>query len=325
MNGRTFLSVVLGLVVAASMVVGGAGSAVATSSTDRTAVEGGQYLQDGAANQTGDGLNLSRLNVTAFEAAVIAQNETGGKVLAVRLKRVNGTPGYEVLVANEAGNVTGVVVNAEQAELIETRENLARLNVTAMEQLGVNVSDIAGAVETIQMARQEVGDEFVPIEVSIEAEPGFLGQQITFISPNATKAVVVDLTNNSVVAVSEAVPKRGAEGMNATTTANESALQDASGMSAVQDGDNETNPQDCCVGDDELTREFGDASEFVAVQAGDFDENFFAADDEFDTADEFGAFTGVEEEEDEGLFDGEGEEEEEAEGFLGEEDEDGWF
>ncbi len=275
-------------------------------------------------NQTG-GLNLSDLNVTAYEAAVIAQNETGGTVLGVRLKQVNGTPGYEVLVANESGNVTGVVVDATEAGVIQTQENIAQLNQTVLEQQGISVSDISGAVSAIETARQEVGDEFVPIEVSIEAEPNFTGQQVTFVSPNATQAVVVDLTNETVVQVSDVTPVRGAEAQateteqaNATTQA---AMTDADAAAARQDD----GTQGCCVGDDELSHGFGDASEYVSPTLTGFEDNVFAEDDEFDTADAYGPFTGVEDNEDEGLFDGEGEEEEEAEGFVGEEDEDGWF
>ncbi|MFC4552788.1 MULTISPECIES: PepSY domain-containing protein [Halorussus] len=341
---RTTYAVGMGLLLIASAIVAGAGSAVAADSTARNAVEGAQDQETTTTTtaQTQGSLNLSQLNVTAYEAAVLAQNETNGTVLGVRLKTVNGTPGYEVLVANETGNVTGVVVNAEQAEVIETQQNIARLNQTIFQQQGVDVSNLTGAVETIQTAQQEVGDQFVPIEVSIEAQPGFLGQQITFVSPNATKSVVVDLSNNTVVAVSEEVPTRGADGANATTetaigettaagetqTTTEMAMVDASAANAAQDDGN----QGCCVGDDELTREFGEASNYVATTADDYgdafadqDDGFFASDDEFDTADNYGAFAGNENEEDDGLFGG-GEEEEEAEGgFLGEEDEDGWF
>ncbi|NEU56368.1 PepSY domain-containing protein [Halorussus sp. MSC15.2] len=326
MNGRTLLSVGLSALLVASVVAVGAGSAVAASSADRSAVEGGQYLQDdGAQNQTTGGLNLSELNVTAYEAAVLAQNETGGTVLGVRLKRANGTPGYEVLVANETGNVTGVVVNGTDAGIIQVSRNIAQVNQTVLQQQGISVSDIGGAVSAVEAAQQEVGDEFVPIEVAIEAEPNFTGQQVTFVSPNATQSVVVDLTNGSVVQVSDVTPKRGAEAqMTATEQANETteaAMVDSSAMGAMQD-DGET--EGCCVGDDELSHEFGDASEFVAPTLTGFGEQVFAADDEFDTADDFGPFTGVEGEEDENLFDG-GEEEEEGEGFIGEEDEDGWF
>ena len=333
----------MGLLLIASAIVAGAGSAVAADSTARNAVEGAQDQETTTTTaQTQGGLNLSQLNVTAYEAAVLAQNETGGTVLGVRLKTANGTTGYEVLVANETGNVTGVVVNAEQAEIVETRQNIARLNQTVLQQQDVNVSNLTGAVETIQTAQQEVGDQFVPIEVSIEAQPGFLGQQITFVSPNATKSVVVDLTNNTVVAVSEEVPTRGADGANATTetatgettaageteTTTEMAMVDASAANAAQDG----GTQGCCVGDDELTRQFGEANNYVATTAGDYGDafadygdGFFASDDEFDTADNYGVFAGNENEEDDGLFGG-GEEEEEAEGgFLGEENEDGWF
>ncbi|MFC4448240.1 PepSY domain-containing protein [Halorussus aquaticus] len=326
MNGRTLLSVGLSALLVASVVAVGAGSAVAAGSADRSAVEGGQYLQDeGTQNQTTGGLNLSELNVTAYEAAVLAQNETGGTVLGARLKRANGTPGYEVLVANETGNVTGVVVNGTDAGIIQTNTNIAQLNQTVLEQQGIGVSDIGGAVSAVEAAQQEVGDEFVPVEVSIEAEPNFTGQQVTFVSPNASKSVVVDLTNGSVVQVSDTTPKRGAEAqMTATEQTNETteaAMVDSDAASAMQD-DGET--EGCCVGDDEFSSEFGDASEYVSPTLTGFGEQVFAADDEFDTADDYGPFTGVGGEDDENLFDG-GEEEEEGEGFVGEEDEDGWF
>ena len=290
-------------------------------------------------NQSGGGLNLSDLNVTAYEAARLAQNETGGTVLGVRLKRVSGAPGYEVIVANESGNVTGVVVNATEAGIIETQENIAQLNQTALEQQGISVSDISGAVSAIETARQEVGDEFVPIEVSVESEPNFTGQQVTFVSPNATQAVVVDLTNETVVQVSDVTPVRGGEAQTtaaaeqgtateteatATEQANattEMAMTDADPMAVRQDD----GTQDCCVGDDELSRGFGDAAQYVAPELTGYEDNVFAADDEFDTADAYGPFVGAEDNEDEGLFDGEGDEEEETEGFVGEEDEDGWF
>ncbi|UPV74511.1 hypothetical protein M0R89_00220 [Halorussus limi] len=322
MNGRTLLPVGLGALLVASMVAGAAGSAVAAGSTDRTAVEGGQYLQETEqANQTG-GLNLSDLSVTAYEAARLAQNETGGTVLGVRLKQVDGTPGYEVLVANESGKVTGVVVNATEAGILETRENLAQVNQTVLEQQGVSVSDISGA-STIETAQQEVGEQFVPIEVSIEAEQNFMGQQVTFVSPNGTQSVVVDLSNGSVVQVSDVAPKRGAQ-MGTTmaeseNTTTEAALTDADGTNAAQEGD------DTLVGDDELSHEFGDASEYVSPTLTGYADNVFASDDEFDTADAYGPFVGNEGNEDEGLFDGEGGEEGESEGFVGEEDEDGWF
>lgn len=340
MNTKTILSMGLGVLVVAGLVAGGAGSAFAASSASQTAVEGGQYRQETTQNATdGRSVNLSTLSVSALQAAQLAQNETGGKVLAVRLKTVNGTTGYEVLVTNEQGNVTGVVVNAEQPEVIETREDLARFNQTVLQQQGVNVSDVRGAVETIRAAQQTVGQEFVPIEVSVEAERGFVGQQITFVSPNATQQVVVDLTGDPVVGVTAPAPNQGgeadADGQRAetettetgqattteagqTTTTAAALAMGAGSANVAQDDDEATE------GDDRFTSEFGDASEYVNPENDAFADDAFAANDEFDTADDYGLFTGGEEEEDGGLFGGE-EEEEEGGAFLGEEEEDGWF
>ncbi|UPV99822.1 hypothetical protein M0R88_15040 [Halorussus gelatinilyticus] len=341
MHTRQALAVGLSVLLTAGFVAAGAGSAVAVGSTadstSPTAVEGAYHQQTTAQNETGASLDLSTLSVTALDAAELAQNRTGGKVLGVRLKTVNGTPGYEVVVADDAGNVTGVVVNAEESEVLEVREDMARLNGTVLDEQGSNVSDLRGAVETIRAAQRAVGSEFVPVEVAVEAERGLLAQQVSFVSPNATRHVVVDLTNNPVIGVSEAIPRTGGEngsgsGENATTTA---ALAMGVGSMPLAQEEGEEGGV--------FGEGFGEASEYGYGETEAFGEGAFARNDEFDTRDGYGIFSplsgeggiGGEEEGAGGLFGGEGEGEGgivgegegegEGGGFLGGEDENGWF
>lgn len=316
MKAHSFRSVGLCLLVIASFVVAGGSVAVATDASNSTAVAVEPQQQTTAQNGTdGESVDLSGLSVTALEAAEMAQNETGGKVIAVRLRTVNGTTGYEVLVANESGNVTGVVVDAQQSEIIETRADIARLNLTVLQQQGSNYSDIRGAVETIKAARRVVEQSYVPVEVAIEAQPGFVGQQVTFVSPTDTRHVVVDLTKNPVIGVGSPVPRVNASGAD-ETTATTAAMAMGAGDVALAQEEGEG-----------FGEGFGVASEYPYGEYGTFGEGTFAENDEFDTGDGFGLLSPVGGEEEAGaggLFGGE-DEREEGGGFLGEENEGGWF
>lgn len=337
----------VGFVAGAAGTAFAAGSAtgVSPAATDDTAYRqtdegnGTQNGSDNATDATNTSLDLSTLSLSALDAARIAANETGGNgtTLAVRLRTVNSTPGYEVLVTDDEGNVTGVVVDARNGDVIETRENLTRLNTTVLQQEGVNVSDIRGAVEAIQTAQEDVGDEFVPVEVAIEAQPGLVAQQVTFVSPNATQHVVVNLTEDSVISVGDPIPRANATGTNDTSAGNGILGIQANESNATANGSNATENASAIErlsfdtasdgfaqfeeGEGAFGEGFGEASEY-GYGEGYGDESTFAENDEFDTNDGYGLLGGGEEEN--GGFLGGGEREEGG-GFLGEESEGGWF
>lgn len=252
-------------------------------------------------NETGEvETRAGELNVSALEAAQIAQNETDAKPVAVKLATDNGSLVYGVLMAHTNGSVTGVVVDAMEPTVIRTAPDLAMVNATVLSDVGgvENVSQLRSAVDAIQAAQEVAPAGAMPIEVAIEAQPGLLAQQVTFANPetNEPVRVVVDATDGAVLGVIGAQGPVEVAG-NATGTATPATAQlGAPPLSSDR-------LYDFTFENPSQNDEFGETFEDDA-----YGDEVFQEDDEFDQGDDTGLFDfgGDEvadgEEEEEGVF-----------------------
>lgn len=225
-------------------------------------------------------INVSKLDVTALDAATLAKNETGAKPVAVKLAMENGTPRFGVLVVNETGNVSGVVIDATDGTVVRTVEDIGFVNRTVLQDVGgvSEVADLRSAVKAIRAAQRVVPADAMPIEVAIEAERGLVMQEVTFAQPagerNQLTRVNVDATKGPVVGVVRAT--------NATAGAVvEDANETADEPEPPADGD----ADDRAAAEND-TAGAGEAEPGFQV----FGDQVFAEDDEFDTGDEVGVF-----------------------------------
>ena len=348
MNIQSRLTVGIAILVLASPAVIGAGAATSGGTTAavqdasaNVAQNGNQTGQNG--NQTGElerTVNVSELEVSALEAAQLAANETGGKPVAVKLATENGTPVFGVLTVNQSGNVTGVVVDATNGQVVRTADNIGFLNMTVLQDQGgvSGVADLRSAVEAIQAAQGVAPSGAVPIEVAIEAERGLLLQQVTFAQPangqNNLTRVVVDATAGPVVGVipadegvggvpNETEPGGNETGTPGTPTETPGTETDAGGNQTDSAGTETTANEQSSVNALAYT-----SSESASnVQFGEdedegvYGDEVFAEDDEFDAGDDYGVvgfnegYGGAEEEEEGGFFGG-GEEDENGDDLL---------
>jgi uncharacterized membrane protein YkoI len=74
--------------------------------------------------QRGPGVNLSEVNVTALEAAQLAQNQTGGKAVVVSLGSQNETPVFNVSVLHENLTVAQATIDATDRTVRSVRPNV---------------------------------------------------------------------------------------------------------------------------------------------------------------------------------------------------------
>lgn len=96
----------------------------------------------------------TQATISSDTAGTVAQKETGGKVLSIKLEKEDGAPVYAVLIENATGNYTvtidgnnGNVLNVENLDGIDTRDVGDKDNVQ-------NETD-NGDLENINTSEQE--------------------------------------------------------------------------------------------------------------------------------------------------------------------------
>jgi len=137
MRHNTLLSVGLALcllVGGMGGVAGGATHATVSQTTDATeppSAEPASWQGASATDalQQGGEVNLSDIEVSALDAAELAQNRTGGKAVVVTLGSQNGTPVYNLSVLAANLSVSTVTVDAT-----EPRVTAVERNVTVVSQ-----------------------------------------------------------------------------------------------------------------------------------------------------------------------------------------------
>jgi hypothetical protein len=148
----------------------------------------------------------NEISVSAIEATNVAESSTrkDDKAIAVKFVDENvSKPRYAVVLVDHDGNTTGVVVSAQEEDVLKTVPNAGDLNTTRIDTYfrgdeGKNLSKIRTTISAIEAGQDLIGEENFPLGVAMEAHPGLMAYQVTVLM-NESRTIQVRNPENETV------------------------------------------------------------------------------------------------------------------------------